>query len=132
MGTVKICPNCGSTNVSLTSETNRFESMNKDLHYYCSDCNFEGLMPEVEKGDIKEFRKKLKSKETLKPKISKEKDEPLWKKILVVLFIICTGIIPGLIIVVLYNKLKKREAVETHEGEIDDDKLYETLKEANK
>jgi len=128
MNTIKICPNCGSTNVELTTEKNRLESMDKDLHYYCYDCHFEGLMPEITKEQIAEFRKNIKDKDIIKPEV--EKDEPLWKKVLIALFIICTGILPGLIIVLFYNKMKKRKTVGS--SEINDEGADEIIKKSNK
>lgn len=51
---IKICPKCGSTNVSYSMIG---PTPKNDL---CKDCNIEGFFPEVEESKIEDFRKKLK------------------------------------------------------------------------
>ena len=57
---VKICPKCGST--KITSYEPKLLSVGADLGWYCKDCNYRGLFPEIEKSEIEEFRKELKKK----------------------------------------------------------------------
>jgi hypothetical protein len=54
---VKICPKCGSLNISCGN-------LGRQPILICSDCGFEiiGNFPEIEETKIEEFRKHLKRK----------------------------------------------------------------------
>ena len=63
---LKICPKCGSTNVSTYTKAG---VMAEELLDYCKDCyyGYQGVeggsfFPEVEESKIEEFRKELKKK----------------------------------------------------------------------
>ena len=69
---VKICPRCGSVNVSV-------DSLNASAFDFCKDCGFgrepdcnvpflSGNFPEVKMSQIKAFRKNLKGNKTNKQK----------------------------------------------------------------
>lgn len=66
---VKICPKCGSTNI--TPYTKSGVIFGENLVDYCKDCYYgygkSGFFPEVEESKIEEFRKKLKKKSTTNP-----------------------------------------------------------------
>ncbi|MBI2672750.1 hypothetical protein HYX19_00670 [Candidatus Woesearchaeota archaeon] len=59
---VKVCPNCGSTNI-----TNDFSNAAKlkfgiELDKRCDSCGYSALsFPEVEESKIKDFKKKIKN-----------------------------------------------------------------------
>jgi len=57
---VKICPRCGSTNITLLGGFAWQQSMGITTEK-CRDCNYDGFMPEVEKSELNKFKKKLKS-----------------------------------------------------------------------
>lgn len=54
---IKICPNCGSTDVKLPP---RGGDMLMTVRDYCERCGNMGLFPEVDEEETEEFRKKLK------------------------------------------------------------------------
>lgn len=54
---VKICPKCGSTDVTIPSKGLDISLTVPD---YCRECGFRGRFPEVEVNKIKEFREELK------------------------------------------------------------------------
>jgi len=64
---IKACPKCGSTNIEsptafvLGSYLFPFSlsGVNKDT---CKDCRYQGVIPEVEKSKIKDFKKQIKAK----------------------------------------------------------------------
>ena len=55
---IKICPKCGSTNVTIPSAGLDIALTVPD---YCRDCGFRGRFPEVEESKTEEFRKKIKT-----------------------------------------------------------------------
>lgn len=54
---IKICPQCGSTNIKMPQAGMDLRLTIKDK---CIDCGFIGNFPEVKKEKIEEFRKKIK------------------------------------------------------------------------
>ena len=57
---IKICPKCGSTNI--TSETGRYHIYGaQEYKDNCQDCGYSGIIPEVEKSKIEEFKKEIKN-----------------------------------------------------------------------
>lgn len=56
---IKICPQCGSTNIKIPPAGLDIKMTIKD---YCVDCGNRGIFPSIEKDDIKKFQKKLKDK----------------------------------------------------------------------
>ncbi len=54
---IKICPKCGSTNITIPP-TGRDIIMT--ITDYCRDCRNMGIFPEVDIAEIKDFKKKLK------------------------------------------------------------------------
>ena len=70
-GYIKICPKCGSTNIESPSAfitvlymfPASLSGVNKDT---CKNCNYQGIIPEIEKSKIEDFKKeiqKIKSKQ---------------------------------------------------------------------
>ena len=64
---IKVCPNCGSTNVGLPNLKSFIYRMGSIFQPVvssglsrCNGCNYHGIFVEVEKGKIGEFRKRLK------------------------------------------------------------------------
>lgn len=56
---VKICPKCGSINISY--QTGVFGQLGERTSFdRCNDCDFIGMVPEIERDAIEDFRKKLK------------------------------------------------------------------------
>ena len=55
---VKICPKCGSIDITIPNAGLDFKMTIKDK---CSACSFRGNFPEVEVNQIEEFRKKIKN-----------------------------------------------------------------------
>lgn len=55
---VKICPKCGSLDIGLYQPM--MLSIGIDEGWFCKDCNYRGIFPEIEKSEIEVFRKKLK------------------------------------------------------------------------
>jgi len=53
---VKICPNCGSTNIKMPPAGLDVKMTIRD---YCQDCKKFGLFPEVEESKAEDFKKKL-------------------------------------------------------------------------
>jgi len=53
---LKICPNCGSTNVKIPPAGLDVKMTIRD---YCQDCRKFGAFPEVEESKIGKFRKRL-------------------------------------------------------------------------
>jgi len=56
---IKICPNCGSTNIKIPPAGLDIKMTIKD---YCMDCGYRGIFPLIEEKDIKEFQKKVKNR----------------------------------------------------------------------
>lgn len=56
---VKVCPKCGSTNVSSFSGK-YFSSKEFYLRCECKDCGYEGVIPEVEQSKLKKFKDRIK------------------------------------------------------------------------
>lgn len=54
---IKICPQCGSTNITIPQAGMDLRLTIKDK---CNDCGNIGNFPEVEKEKIKEFKKSIK------------------------------------------------------------------------
>lgn len=54
---IKVCPQCGSTNITIPQAGMDIRLTIKDK---CRDCNYIGNFPEVDKEKIGEFRKKIK------------------------------------------------------------------------
>ncbi|MBR9691529.1 hypothetical protein GOV06_01980 [Candidatus Woesearchaeota archaeon] len=54
---VKICPQCGSTNIKIPPAGMDIKMTQQD---YCTDCGFWGMFPEVKESKIKEFKKQIK------------------------------------------------------------------------
>ena len=63
---VKICPRCGSTDITNV-QANVGSSMTSSLMDYMKDkcrmCNYTGQMPEIDLDEIETFRKKLKKRQ---------------------------------------------------------------------
>lgn len=59
VGYVRICPNCGSTNVYSEG---RYIEWGPDTSFVCKNCGFLGIFPEVKETEIEEFRKELREK----------------------------------------------------------------------
>lgn len=63
---IKICPKCGSNDLSFDSMSGgEFSLNNGELNDYCRNCGYGrgiygALFPEIEKSKISEFRKELK------------------------------------------------------------------------
>lgn len=49
---IKICPKCGSIDISFYN----YEGISRDV---CKNCGFQGIFPEINKTEIKEFKNKL-------------------------------------------------------------------------
>jgi len=63
---VKICPKCGSTditNVQANVGLSMSPSFLDFMKYRCKKCNYIGQMPEVKVEEVEEFRKKIKKKD---------------------------------------------------------------------
>jgi len=56
---VKICPACGSTNVTLPPSALDIKMTKQD---YCADCEFWGNFPEVESTAVEKFARDLNKK----------------------------------------------------------------------
>ncbi len=54
---IKICPDCGSTNIKIPPAGLDIRMTIQD---YCMDCKNRGIFPVIEKKDIKNFQKELK------------------------------------------------------------------------
>jgi predicted Zn-ribbon and HTH transcriptional regulator len=54
---IKICPQCGSTNIKMPQAGMDLRLTIRDK---CNDCGYIGNFPEVDKDKIKEFRKNIK------------------------------------------------------------------------
>jgi len=54
---IKVCPNCGSTNITIPKAGLDIKMTLKDM---CRDCNARGNFPEVELEQLEAFRKRLK------------------------------------------------------------------------
>lgn len=54
---LKVCPKCGSTNVTSLTLRSILTEASKAL---CNDCNYEGIMPEIKKSKLNKFKKTLK------------------------------------------------------------------------
>jgi hypothetical protein len=55
---LKICPQCGSTNIKIPPAGMDLKMTRQD---YCSECGNIGMFPEVEESKVKSFREKLKN-----------------------------------------------------------------------
>ena len=62
---VKICPKCGSTHIQLPTAFILVGgifpaplTVHKDT---CKDCRYDGIIPEVEKSKIEDFKKEIKN-----------------------------------------------------------------------
>jgi RNA polymerase subunit RPABC4/transcription elongation factor Spt4 len=53
---IKICPNCGSTKVTMPPAGLDLKMTFRD---YCPKCGNRGIFPEIEKSKLKEFQKKI-------------------------------------------------------------------------
>ena len=57
---VKICPKCGSTNVSTEFSNPANVAYGNALNYFCNKCDYVAkIFPEVKTKDINKFRKNL-------------------------------------------------------------------------
>ena len=63
---IKICPKCGSTNINSPDAfilvgiiPASLSGINK---HTCKDCGYQGIIPEVEKSEIENFKKEIKNK----------------------------------------------------------------------
>lgn len=54
---IKVCLNCGSTNISIPPAGMDIRMMQPD---YCRDCGNRGIFPTIPKKELEEFRKKIK------------------------------------------------------------------------
>jgi len=54
---VKICPNCGSTNIKIPPAGLDIRMTLKD---HCSDCKSWGMFPEIKESKVKEVKRKMK------------------------------------------------------------------------
>lgn len=59
MTSVKICPKCGST--KITSFTGLYAGQAEFFKYNCKECGYDGPVPEIDKFEIENFRKELKT-----------------------------------------------------------------------
>lgn len=65
---VKICPKCGSLDISFDSlSLGQFDMRNGSFEEYCLDCNYgkyeyNAIFPQIKFDEIEIFRKKLKTK----------------------------------------------------------------------
>jgi len=57
MNYIKICPKCGSTDITVPPAGMDIRMTMPD---YCKKCGNRGVFPEVEKDKVEEFRKKIK------------------------------------------------------------------------
>jgi hypothetical protein len=58
---IKVCPKCGSINISY--QTGAFGQLGERTFFdRCNECQFMGMIPEIEKDKVEEFRKRLKKK----------------------------------------------------------------------
>ena len=55
MKSIKICPQCGSTDIKIPRSGMDIKMTMKDM---CQECGFIGNFPEVELDKVEEFRKK--------------------------------------------------------------------------
>jgi len=55
---IKICPQCGSTNVKIPPAGMDLKMTKSD---YCVECGNMGVFPEIRESGVGEFRKKLKN-----------------------------------------------------------------------
>ena len=61
MNHVKVCPKCGSIDISY--QTGAFGKLGERTFFdRCNECNYVGMVPEVEKSKVKEFRQRIKNK----------------------------------------------------------------------
>ena len=56
---IKICPKCGSSNISIPGAGRDIQMIFPD---HCLDCNNEGRFPEIQEDQIEEFKKTLRKK----------------------------------------------------------------------
>ncbi|MBU2590200.1 MAG: hypothetical protein KKA65_00820 [Nanoarchaeota archaeon] len=57
---IKICPKCGSTNITIPPSGLDLKMSQPD---YCKDCKNRGIFPEIEEDKVEYFKKVLKNKE---------------------------------------------------------------------
>lgn len=61
MKQLKICPKCGSLNIAY--QTGTYGQLGERTFFdRCKDCGFMGIIPEINKEKVEEFRKELKKK----------------------------------------------------------------------
>ena len=57
---IKICPKCGSTNISTEFSNPANVAYGNALNYVCNNCNYiTKVFPEVKSKDVGKFRKNL-------------------------------------------------------------------------
>jgi hypothetical protein len=56
---IKVCPKCGSTNITIPGAGMDFEMSIKDL---CQDCGERGNFPVIEESKLRSFQKKKSDK----------------------------------------------------------------------
>ena len=59
MNAIPLCPRCGSSNMQMAG---LFLGPFGPAKHRCAECNYEGILIEVEKDKVADFRKKLKKK----------------------------------------------------------------------
>lgn len=60
---VKICPQCGSTNIKIPPAGMDLKMTKRD---YCIDCKNWGIFPEIKESETEKFKKSLKKNENTK------------------------------------------------------------------
>jgi hypothetical protein len=57
---IKVCPKCGSINISY--QTGAFGQLGERTSFdRCNECDFIGMIPEIEMNKLQYFRKKIKN-----------------------------------------------------------------------
>jgi len=66
---VKVCPNCGGTNINITPQATNLASGPSGLvGSYCLDCQFSGIFPEMKASNVTKFAKEISKKVPLEKK----------------------------------------------------------------
>lgn len=101
-----ICPKCNSTDIS-TDNTVIGREITSQPSYVCNTCGYSAFVfPELEKAGKKPA---VKHRSMEIPRQTEKKKGITLLKIIIIILIISTGIVPGLIILAIYRSLNKHK-----------------------
>lgn len=67
--TTRVCPNCGSTDISI-DRTELMSWFGLETSYRCDSCDYSGIFPEVDNDDVDEQRTAIKKRGRLKDTVA--------------------------------------------------------------